>query len=61
MTSFADIILLVAQKLNQSKSIFYLNIVIYQKRKDFTGLSFSWLTFQIFSLASCLAIVQVLH
>ena len=42
MTSFADIILLVPQKLNQSKSIFYLNIVIYQKRKDFTGLSFSW-------------------
>ena len=29
MTSFADIILLVAQKLNQSESIFYLNIVIY--------------------------------
>ena len=38
----------------------YLNVVIQQKRKDFTGLSLSCLTFQIFSQGNCLAVAQVL-
>ena len=42
------------------KSVFYLSVVIFQKRKNFRGLSRrSCLTFKIVNLASCLAVASV--